>query len=144
MNELPQQGPLHGVRILDLTSVVMGPYATQILGDLGADVICVEDAGGDTNRIMGPGPERGLSGVALNLLRNKRNVCLNLKHPAGRDAFLRIAATCDVFVTNLRPAPLARLGLDYAAVSAVKPDIVMCQAHGWPSASPHGNLNQNL
>ena len=139
MNEPPQQGPLHGVRILDLTSVVMGPYATQILGDLGADVICVEDAGGDTNRIMGPGPERGLSGVALNLLRNKRNVCLDLKHPAGRDALLRIAATCDVFVTNLRPAPLARLGLDYAAVSAVKPDIVMCQAHGWPSASPHGN-----
>ena len=132
-------GALAGVRILDLTSVVMGPYATQILGDLGAEVISVEEAGGDTNRIMGPGPEPGLTGVAMNLLRNKRNVCLDLKHPGGRDAFLRIAATCDVFVTNLRPAPLARLGLDYAAISAVRPDIVMVQAHGWPSDGPDAN-----
>jgi hypothetical protein len=132
-------GALAGVRILDLTSVVMGPYATQILGDLGAEVISVEEAGGDTNRIMGPGPEPGLTGVAMNLLRNKRNVCLDLKHPGGRDAFLRIAATCDVYVTNLRPAPLARLGLDYAAISAVRPDIVMVQAHGWPSDGPDAN-----
>jgi crotonobetainyl-CoA:carnitine CoA-transferase CaiB-like acyl-CoA transferase len=132
-------GALAGIRILDLTSVVMGPYATQILGDLGAEVISVEEAGGDTNRIMGPGPEPGLTGVALNLLRNKRNVCLDLKHPGGRDAFLRIAATCDVFVTNLRPAPLGRLGLDYAAVRAARSDIVMVQAHGWPSDGPDGN-----
>ena len=132
-------GALAGVRILDLTSVVMGPYATQILGDLGAEVISVEEAGGDTNRIMGPGPEPGLTGVAMNLLRNKRNVCLDLKHPGGRDAFLRIAATCDVYVTNLRPAPLGRLGLDYAAISAVRPDIVMVQAHGWPSDGPDAN-----
>jgi crotonobetainyl-CoA:carnitine CoA-transferase CaiB-like acyl-CoA transferase len=132
-------GALAGIRVLDLTSVVMGPYATQILGDLGADVISVEEAGGDTNRIMGPGPEPGLSGVAMNLLRNKRNVCLDLKHPGGREAFLRIAATCDVFVTNLRPAPLGRLGLDYAAITAVRPDIVMVQAHGWPSDGPDAN-----
>jgi crotonobetainyl-CoA:carnitine CoA-transferase CaiB-like acyl-CoA transferase len=122
--------------VLDLSSVIMGPYATQILGDLGADVICVEDAGGDTNRIMGPGPQPGLSGVSLNLLRNKRNVCLNLKLPQGRDALLRIAATCDVVITNLRPGPLGRLGLAYAAIAAVKPDVVMCQAHGWPSDGP--------
>lgn len=132
-------GPLAGVRVLDLSSVVMGPYATQIMGDLGADVIAVEEAHGDTNRIMGPGPERGMSGVSLNLLRNKRNVCLNLKDPAGRDAFLRIAATSDVLVTNLRPAPLGRLGLTYDAVRAVRPDIVMCQANGWPSDSPDAN-----
>lgn len=132
-------GPLAGVRVLDLTSVVMGPYATQILGDLGAEVICVEDPKGDTNRIMGPGPEPGLSGVALNLLRNKRNVCLDLKHPTGREAFLRIAATSDVLVTNLRPAPLARLGLGYDAVRSVRPDIIMCQAHGWPSDGPSAN-----
>lgn len=128
-------GPLAGIRVLDLTSVVMGPYATQILGDLGAEVICVEDAKGDTNRIMGPGPEPGLSGVALNLLRNKRNVCLDLKAPGGREAFLRIAATCDVVVTNLRPGPLRRLGLTYDDIRAVKSDVVMCQAHGWPSDS---------
>jgi crotonobetainyl-CoA:carnitine CoA-transferase CaiB-like acyl-CoA transferase len=132
----PATGPLAGVRVLDLSSVIMGPYATQILGDLGADVICVEDAKGDTNRIMGPGPVPGMSGVSLNLLRNKRNVCLDLKHADGRAAFLRVAATCDVLLTNLRPGPLGRLGLTYDAIRAVRPDIVMCQAHGWPSGSP--------
>jgi len=136
---VPARGALDGVRVLDLSAVVMGPLATQILGDLGADVICIEDAGGDTNRIMGPGPEPGMSGVSLNLLRNKRNVCLDLKHPDGRAALLRIAATCDVLVTNLRPGPLARLGLTYDAVREVRPDIVMCQAHGWPSDGPHAD-----
>lgn len=133
---LPAPGPLHGIRVLDLSSVIMGPFATQILGDLGADVICVEAAGGDTNRVMGPGPEPGLSGVALNILRNKRNIALDLKHPDGRAAFLRLAATCDAVVTNLRPGPLARLGLGYDAIRAVRPDVVMCQAHGWPSDGP--------
>ena len=128
-------GPLAGVRVLDLSSVIMGPYATQILGDLGADVICVEDARGDTNRIMGPGPEPGMSGVSLNLLRNKRNVCLDLKHPDGKAAFLRIAATCDVVVTNLRPGPLQRLGLTYETLRVLRPGLVMCQAAGWPSDS---------
>ena len=129
-------GPLAGIRVLDLSSVIMGPYATQILGDLGADVICVEEAHGDTNRIMGPGPEPGMSGVSLNLLRNKRNVCLDLKRAAGRETFLRIAASCDVLVTNLRPAPLGRLGLGYDVIREVRPDIIMCQAHGWPSDGP--------
>jgi crotonobetainyl-CoA:carnitine CoA-transferase CaiB-like acyl-CoA transferase len=133
------RGALAGVRVLDLTSVVMGPYATQLLGDMGADVICVEASGGDTNRIMGPGPVRGMSGVSMNLLRNKRNVCLDLKQPAARDACLAVLATCDVFVTNLRPAPLQRLGLAYADVAARRPDIVMCRAHGWPSDGPNGN-----
>src|SRR5260370_27672597 len=101
-------GPLAGVRVLDLASVVMGPLATQILGDLGADVICVESRDGDINRTMSSGPVRGLSGVSLNLLRNKRNITIDLSHPAGRDALLR------VFVTNLRPASLRRAGLEYA------------------------------
>lgn len=136
---VPAPRALEGIRVLDLSSVVMGPLATQIMGDLGADVICVEDAGGDTNRIMGPGPEPGMSGVSLNLLRNKRNVCLDLKHPDGRAALLRIAATCDVLVTNLRPGPLGRLGLTYDVVREVRPDIVMCQAHGWPSDGPDAN-----
>ena len=128
-------GPLHGVRILDLTSVVMGPMATQILGDLGADVITVEAAKGETNRVMGRGPHPQLSGVALNLLRNKRNVALDLKAADGRAAVLAIAATCDVFVTNLRPAPLARLGLGYEDVRAVRDDVVFCQAAGFASDS---------
>ena len=114
----------------------MGPYATQILGDLGADVITVEDIGGDTNRSMGRGPHRQLSGVALTLMRNKRNVSLDLKHPDGREAFLRLAERADVMVTNLRPGPLSRLGLTYADVAARRPDIVYCQAQGWPTDTP--------
>lgn len=117
----------------------MGPFATQILGDLGADVICVEDAHGDTNRVMGAGPETGMSGVALNLLRNKRNICLDLKHPDGREAFLRLVVTCDVVVTNLRPAPLERLRLTFEHLTAVRPALIVCQAHGWPSTSSSAN-----
>jgi crotonobetainyl-CoA:carnitine CoA-transferase CaiB-like acyl-CoA transferase len=133
-------GPLAGVRVLDMSSVVMGPFATQIFGDLGADVVCVEDDKGDTNRVMGHGPEPGMSGVSLNLLRNKRNVCLDLKHPDGREAFMRLAATADVVVTNLRPGPLQRLRLTYHDLVAVRPDVIMCQAHGWPSSSDAADL----
>jgi len=132
-------GALSGVRILDLSSVVMGPSATQILGDMGADVITVEPPTGDRNRSIGPGPHEELSGVALNLLRNKRAVSLDLKTAGGREAFLAIAATVDVLVTNLRPAPLVRLGLDYGAVAAVRPDIVFCTACGYPSDSEDAN-----
>jgi crotonobetainyl-CoA:carnitine CoA-transferase CaiB-like acyl-CoA transferase len=128
-------GPLAGVRVLDLTSVVMGPLATQILGDLGADVVSVESRDGDINRTMSSGPVRGLSGVSLNLLRNKRNIAVDLSHPAGRAALLRIAAGCDVFVTNLRPASLRRAGLEYADVVAVRPNVVYCQATGFASDS---------
>ncbi len=128
-------GPLDGVRVLDLSKVVMGPLSTQLLGDLGADVISIEDGSGDTNRSMGPGPVPGLSGVSLNLLRNKRSVALDLKHPEGRQAFLRLAATADVLITNLRPGPLGRLQLAYDDVREVNPDIIFCQAHGYPSDS---------
>ena len=128
-------GPLNGVRVLDLTSVVMGPLATQILGDLGADVITVESRDGDLNRTMSSGPVRGLSGVSLNLLRNKRNAVIDISQPAGRSALLRIAAGCDVFVTNLRPASLRRAGLEYADIAAVRPDVIYCQAAGFASDS---------
>ncbi len=126
-------GPLDGVRVVDLTSVIMGPLATQTLGDLGAEVVSLEGRQGDTNRSMGPGPAPGLSGTSLNLMRNKRSLGLDLKHDDGRRAFLRLVATADVMVTNLRPGPLGRLGLAYDDVRAVRPDIVFCQAHGYPS-----------
>jgi crotonobetainyl-CoA:carnitine CoA-transferase CaiB-like acyl-CoA transferase len=132
-------GPLAGIRVLDLTSVIMGPLATAALGDLGADVVTVEAERGETNRVMGPGPHPLLSGVSLNLLRNKRNVGLDLRHPDGRDAFLRLAATSDVVVTNLRPGPLGRLRLTYDDVRAVRPDVVFCQAHGYPSDDPRAD-----
>jgi crotonobetainyl-CoA:carnitine CoA-transferase CaiB-like acyl-CoA transferase len=113
----------------------MGPLATQILGDLGADVITLENARGDINRTMSAGPLPGLSGVSLNLLRNKRNVMIDIGRPEGRAAVLRIAAGCDVFVTNLRPGSVGRLGLAYADVVAVRPDVIYCQAIGFPSDS---------
>ncbi len=128
-------GPLAGVRVVDLTSIVMGPLATQILGDLGADVITVEDPRGSLSRVMTAGPHAGLSGVALNLLRNKRNMVLDLKSEAGRSAVLEVAATADVWVTNLRPGTLARLRLTYPDVASARPDIVYCQAQGYPSDS---------
>lgn len=125
--------------MLDITSVVMGPYATQILGDLGADVITVEPKGGEANRSMGAGPLPQLSGVALNLLRNKRNVHIDFKRPEGRVALLDIAATCDVVVTNLRPGTLARAGIAYEDVAARRPDTIYCQAHGYRSDGPRAD-----
>jgi len=128
-----------GIRVLDLTSVVMGPMATQILGDLGADVITVESARGETNRAMGPGPHSALSGTSLNLLRSKRNIALDLTHPDGHDVFMRLAATCDVFVTNLRPSSLGRLRLTYDEIRYARPDVVYCQAHGFPTDTDRAN-----
>jgi crotonobetainyl-CoA:carnitine CoA-transferase CaiB-like acyl-CoA transferase len=132
-------GALKGIRVLDLTSVVMGPMATQILGDLGADVITVESARGDTNRAMGPGPHSALSGTSLNLLRSKRNIALDLTHPDGRDVLMRLAATCDVFVTNLRPSSLGRLRLTYDEVRYARRDVVYCQAQGFPTDTDRAN-----
>jgi crotonobetainyl-CoA:carnitine CoA-transferase CaiB-like acyl-CoA transferase len=127
--------PLEGVRVLDLTSIVMGPLATQIFGDLGADVITIEDPRGTLSRVMTAGPHRQLSGVALNLLRNKRNVVLDLKTEEGHRQVLELAATADVVVTNLRPVTLGRLRLTYDDIATVRPDVVYCQAQGYPSDS---------
>ena len=132
-------GPLQGIRILDLTSVIMGPFATQILADYGAEIITIEELGGSTNRQMGTGKHPELSGVALNLLRNKRVISLNLKDPAARDAVLAIVRNCDAFITNLRPKPLGRLGLSYDDVRVVRPDIVFCQAQGFRSDQPRAD-----
>jgi crotonobetainyl-CoA:carnitine CoA-transferase CaiB-like acyl-CoA transferase len=132
-------GPLAGLRVLDITSVVMGPLATQMLGDLGADVITIEGARDDTNRRMGTGPLPGLSDVSLNLLRNKRNVALDLKDERGREAALRLAASCDVLVTNLRPGPLARLGLDYDQVRVAREDVIYARATGFSRDDPRGD-----
>ena len=131
----PPSGPLTGVRVLDLSTVIMGPYATQILGDLGADVLVVEGTRLDTNRIMGPGPNPQLSGIALNLMRNKRSVRLDYKTAAGRAALLAIAATCDVVITNIRPGALARAKLTYSDLASVRQDIIYCEAHGYPTGS---------
>lgn len=134
-------GPLAGVRVLDLCSIVMGPFATRILADEGAEVITIEpvETSGGSNRRMGRGRHPEFSGTALNLLRGKRMVSLDLKNPAARDAALAIGRSCDVVVTNLRPKPLARLGLTYADFCRVAPDIIYCQAQGFRSDSPRAD-----
>ena len=125
------QGPLAGVRVLDLTSVLMGPYATQILADLGADVIKIEGPAGDTTRFIPPGPDPSRGAMFLNVNRGKRSLALDLKQPAARDVVLKLAETADVFIHSMRAQAIGRLGLDYAALSAANPRIVYANLYGF-------------
>lgn len=146
-----KKGALDGVRIIDLTSVVLGAYATSMLGDMGADVIKVESpspkngAGGDIMRWAGDTPtglrtaERtGLGPIYMTINRNKRSVLLDLKKPAARDALLKLIATADVFAANVRYDGLKRLGLSYEDVKRVKPDIVYVIGTGYGEDGPYG------
>lgn len=130
-------GPLHGIRIIDLSSVVMGPFCTQILGDMGADVIKVEPPTGDTMRWVGPMKNPGMGHIHLHLNRNKRSVVLDLKHTAGRAACLRLAAGADVLAYNVRPQSMERLGLGYADVQQVNSRIIYVGAFGYAEAGPY-------
>lgn len=133
-------GPLEGVRIIDLSQFVLGPYATQTLGDLGADVIKVEEPSGDRQRNSGKGPskEMGPGYVAFN--RNKRSAALDLKTEEGRAALRRLVETGDVFIHNMRPSAVARLGFSYEQVKAIRPDIVYVEAMGYDDAGPYAGL----
>ncbi len=131
------KGPLAGVRVLDLTSVLMGPYATQIFADLGADVIKVEGPGGDTTRALPPGPDPTRGGMFLNVNRGKRSLALDLKQPAARDALLKLAETADVFVHSMRAQAIGRLGLDYAALKAANPRIIYANLYGFARDGPY-------
>lgn len=135
----PQGGPLSGVRIVDLTNVIMGPFATHILADMGADVIKIETAEGDSTRGGRPSRNPGMSGNFLHLNRNKRSVVLDLKSAEGAEAMRRLIATADVFVHALRPKAIRGLGLDYDKVRAIKPDIIHCGAYGFSAAGPYAD-----
>src|ERR1035437_3590005 len=109
-------GPLAGVRVLDLTINIVGPAATQILGDMGAEVIKVEQPGGDPNRQTGPSRTKDMGVLYMNANRNKRSVVLDLKRPEALDALMRLVDRTDVFVHSMRPKAAERLGIGYTAI----------------------------
>lgn len=131
--------PLAGVKVIDITTVVMGPYATQILGDLGADVVKIESPEGDNTRHAGPMRHRSMGDRFLHLNRGKRSVVLNLKHPDGRSALLKLIESADVLIYNVRPQAMARLGLSYADVSAVNKKIIYVGAYGFSQRGPYAS-----
>ena len=130
-------GPLAGITILDLTTVLMGPYATQILADMGACVIKVESPEGDIVRQLGPGRTPGMGGMFLNANRGKRSIVIDLKKPAGRDALLRLATKANAIIYNVRPQAMARLGLHYEALAAANPSIVYAGLFGYGQSGPY-------
>ncbi len=127
------------MRVLDLTTILLGPFATQILGDMGADVIKVESPGGDATRDVGPPPADGRGAVFLGTNRNKRSIVLDLKQDVAREALLRVATEADVFVHNMRPQAIARLGLRYEDLAAARADIIYCGSYGFGASGPYGN-----
>jgi crotonobetainyl-CoA:carnitine CoA-transferase CaiB-like acyl-CoA transferase len=131
-------GPLSGIKVLDLTTVFMGPFATQMLGDLGADVIKVEAPGGDSTRTLGPNGEHGLGPLFLGLNRNKRSVVIDLKSAAGVALLLELARSADVLATNVRPAAMARLGVGYARLNEVNPRLIYASMVGFSQKGPYG------
>lgn len=130
-------GPLAGVRVVDLTSIGMGPFATQMLGDMGADVIKVESEGGDVFRHVTPQRHEGMSHTFLNLNRNKRSIQLDLKSPEGMRTITELIVASDVFVSNVRPAALKRLGLDFDTLKALNPRLIHCGCYGYGEGGPY-------
>ncbi|MDG1708207.1 MAG: CoA transferase [Emcibacteraceae bacterium] len=133
-------GPLNGVKIVEFTSVVLGPWACQILGDMGADIIKVEPPVGDTNRNLGPNRNNSdMSALFMTCNRNKRSIVLDLKNPEGQEAALKLAADADVMIHNFRPQAMVKLGLDYDAVKKVNPEIIYCATYGYSKKGPYGD-----
>lgn len=131
--------PLHGIRILDLSTVLVGPYATRILGDLGAEVIKVEPPTGDTSRGIGPMRHPGMGAIFLHANRSKRSLVLDLKQTAARQALLDLIPTADVFIHNVRPRAMARLGLSPEVVCALNPRIVYAAITGFGQDGPYAD-----
>ena len=133
------RGPLNGVRVIDLTTVMFGPYCTQIMGEMGADVVKVEGPEGDISRQVGNSRSPGMSAAFLIKGRNKRSVVLDLKQPEAREALYKLCATADVFIHNMRPKAAAKLGIAYEDIEKARPDIVYCNAIGFGPDGPYAD-----
>ncbi|AWT56457.1 CaiB/BaiF CoA transferase family protein [Mycolicibacterium smegmatis] len=129
-------GPLQGVRVIDLTAMVMGPYCTQIMADMGADVIKVEPPQGDDTRYVSVGPAPGLSGVFVNVNRGKRSIVLDLRTEAGRASLRDLIADADVFIHSMRAKAIVKLGFGYDDVAAINPHIVYTNCYGYGRRGP--------
>ena len=130
-------GPLAGLRILDLSTVIMGPYASMLLADMGAEVIKIESPEGDTTRQAGRAKHAGMGAVFLTIGRGKRSLVLDLKQPAALAAFLVLCDTADAVLVNMRPDAATRLGISHAALSARNPRLVYCSAQGFLAGGPY-------
>jgi len=133
-------GPLNGLRVVDLTAMVMGPYCTQIMADMGAEVVKVEPPGGDATRYISVGPSPGMSGVFVNVNRGKRGVVLDLRSEAGVAAIRALIARADVFVHSMRHKAIKALGLGYEDVAAINPAIVYTNCYGYGRRGSDGDL----
>jgi len=133
----PATGPLAGIRVVDLSINIIGPVATQILGDMGAEVIKVEQPGGDPNRQTGPMRTKDMGALFINANRNKRSVVLNLKQSAARDVLMRLVDRADVFIHSMRTKAAERLGIGYATIAARNPRIIYAFAPGYRGDGPY-------
>lgn len=133
----PKSGPMTGLRVIDLTAMVMGPYATQIMADMGAEVIKIETPEGDGTRYISVGPAPGMSGVFANVNRGKRSVVLDLRTEAGKTALRALIKTGDVFIHSMRAKAIAKLGFSYDAVAAINPKIVYTNCYGYGRRGPN-------
>ncbi len=135
------KGPLDRINIVEFTSVVLGPLACQILGDMGADVIKVEPPFGDTNRRLGPYKSNpDMAALYLTCNRNKKSIVLNLKEKRGHEAALKLCERADVIVHNFRPSAMVKLKLDYATIRAANPSVIYCATYGYSKKGPYGNM----
>src|ERR1700712_649231 len=130
-------GPLAGIQILDMTSVIMGPYATQLLASMGAEVTKIESPDGDNMRHVGPMRNPAMGHIFLHANQGKRSIVLDLKRPEAQEALLRLAEQADVLITNVRPQALVRLNLDYVSVKARNPKIVHVSCCGFGQDGPY-------
>jgi crotonobetainyl-CoA:carnitine CoA-transferase CaiB-like acyl-CoA transferase len=130
-------GPLAGIKVLDLTSVLVGPYCTQVLAEMGAEITKIEPPEGDIVRLIGPQRHTGMGCMFLTINRGKRSIVLDLKRPEARAVLLKLATTADVLVSNIRPAAMARLGLDWPALQQANPALVYAAIVGFGQGGPY-------